>query len=62
MVATMMESLLYVLDVLFDSFETTSDDDIRNYNNVGKLCNKTAHDSGSICTDTRLPVMVKVTA
>ena len=42
---------LYVLDGIFYSFgeETTLDnDDVRNYDYVGKLCNVTDHDCGSI--------------
>ena len=54
--------LPYVLGPLFDSSgrETTSDDDVRNYNDVGDLSNETDLDSGSSFIYT--PVMMKVTA
>ena len=57
-VATMVEGIIstsdlpsFVLDCLFDSFceETVSDDDdVRNYDDIGKLSNETDRDSGNI--------------
>ena len=55
----------YVLDDLFDSFgeETISDDDIQNYDSVGKLSKmELTVTAGIFLIDTWTPAMIKVTA